>query len=131
MSTRAGDPAAERGTVLLDAMVAAAIVAGAAGLLVTVALDGLDRARAAESRRMALLVAESRLAAVGAEPPLTVGRSSGRDGAFVWTVEVAPYRRTGGASAAGTLMQVEVTAGRLGESAPRAVLRSVRLVPAD
>jgi len=119
----------ERGTVLLDAMVAATIVATAAALLAGVAVDGFDRARAAESRRMALLVAESRLAAIGAETPLAPGRSAGRDGEVVWSVVVSPYRLSGGASAAGELMRVEVAAGRQGEAAPRVVLRSVRLVP--
>jgi hypothetical protein len=118
---------AERGSVLIEALVAIAVVA----LVLTWGYRAVGgsalRARAAEASRTAALIAQSRLATVGAEIPLAPGETRGRDGAFAWRVEVAPQAAQ--ASTAGELYAVTVSVRDLGGVANRAVLRTLRVGP--
>lgn len=84
--------AGERGLTLLEVLVALALVAmtlAAAFHLSATALAGSARS---ERVTLALLAAESRLAALGVEEPLRAGRTGGGlDGGFRWTADVRPY----------------------------------------
>jgi hypothetical protein len=116
----------DSGTAFIDTLVAAAIVALALGTMYRVAADTAHRTTAMSDSRMALLIAQSQLAAAGTELPLVPGETGGRQGAFVWRVAIAPA--PGGASDAGRMWQVTVSAGR--EGAPASVtLRTLRLGP--
>jgi general secretion pathway protein I len=118
----------ERGSVLVEALVASALVALVLALAYRAMGEGTLRARAAEEGRLATLIAQSRLASVGGEIPLADGETRGLDGAFQWRVEV---RRTADAdSAAGDLYAVTVAVQDRKGGADRAALRTLRLGPA-
>jgi len=111
----------QRGFTLLEVLVALVMT----GLVVGVAfhLFGgavLGHARA-DRLTMALLVAESRLAAVGVTEPLRRGSESGRtDDGFRWTTDIRPFRpptarSTDAAPVRAFLVRVSVTGDRAGE----------------
>lgn len=110
--------------MLVDALVAIGVMAIVLTTAATVVGDGARRTSAGERGRLAALEARSRLAEVGADIPLTPGRSGGEDGDLVWTVDIAPEA---GATAlkAGRLLSVSVTVAD-GEGATLATLRSLR-----
>ncbi len=98
----------QSGFVFVEAMVALALVAGMAGMMFMVQADGAVRTRMVDNRRLGLLVAQSRLAAIGSEIPARPGIVSGVDRDFLWSVTIRPYA-AGGRSSAGTLYHVTVT----------------------
>ncbi len=119
-------PDREKGSILIETLIAAAIIAMILGAALQTIQVNAGGARRAELHRMATLVAQSRLASVGGEIPLLPGRYDGRDGELGWRVEVTPYPRAV-ASRAGRLMQVSVSAGPIG-APPAVTLASLRLV---
>lgn len=119
----------DRGFAFVEAIVAAAVVAAAAGLMFQILADGAARSRATDVKRMALLVAESRLAAMGSEIPLVPGASAGVESDFIWGTRISPYRVTPGDSEAGELVLVVVTVRPRNAAADAVVLRSLRLAP--
>jgi general secretion pathway protein I len=85
-----------RGFTLIEVLVAFAILALALGVLLQVFSGGLENARVSEAYTTAGLLAESKLAALGAEEPLAEGQSTGRfDDRFRWRVDVRPYEEAG------------------------------------
>jgi hypothetical protein len=119
--------AADAGSVLVEAMVAVAVIAMMLAVTYRATGDSVLRARAAEASRAAILVAQSRIASVGAEIALTPGETTGVDGAYAWRVEVAPAAED--ASATGRLMSVAAEV-RDRNGALRARLRTLRLASA-
>ena len=119
----------DRGDVFVEALVATAIVAMILAATFRVIADGAARERRTDSRRMALLVAQSEVAAVGADIPLAPGESAGFAGNLVWRVNVSPYDGAGGATAAGALMKVHVSVRPRAGGAELVVLDSLRLAP--
>ncbi len=119
----------ESGSVLVEALVASAMVALVLAFAYRAMGEGALRARAAEEARLATLVAQSRLAAVGRDIPLEPGETKGLEGGFQWRVEVSPVADgSGGASGAGQLYAV--TAAVQARQGDRVALRSLRLGPA-
>ena len=121
----------DAGSVFVESIIAAAIVAMALGATFQVIADGANRDQAVESRRAALLIAQSELAAVGSEIPLTSGQTAGLAGDMVWRVEVSPYADGVDDSAAGALWRVAVSVQRRGGGADLAHLDSLRLGPVE
>lgn len=119
----------QAGFAFLEAMIALAIAAGALGLMFNVLADGAGRSRSDEVKRLGLLVAESRLAAVGAEIPLKTGSVTGVDGSLIWRLGIDPYRMGPARSAAGDLFLVTVAVRSRTGSANAVELRSLRLAP--
>ncbi|SEH48166.1 prepilin-type N-terminal cleavage/methylation domain-containing protein [Magnetospirillum fulvum] len=119
----------DQGFALIEAMVAVTIIAAAAAAMVQVLADGAVRSRAIATQRTALLVAQSRLAAVGRESPVAPGFTSGTDGAFVWSVRIGPYQTGQGRSSAGDMFLVAVAVRTAGASSDAVELRSLRLAP--
>lgn len=117
----------ENGSQFVDAIVAAAIVAMALGGLLRVVADGAARDHGVEARRSALLVAQSELADVGAEIPLTPGHSAGVSGDLVWRVDVSRYSGGTASNPVGALMQVTVNVGPRGDGPALVTLRTLRL----
>jgi Tfp pilus assembly protein PilV len=119
----------QAGSVVIEAMVAVAIIA----VMLTATYQALGqstvRARAAEASRMAALIASSRLALVGADIPLEPGEASGAEGDFVWRVRIVPA--PGAASDSGRLMSVTASVRSRHGGPDRAVLKSLRLAPAQ
>ncbi|WP_096704325.1 hypothetical protein [Magnetospirillum sp. 15-1] len=120
----------QAGFAVLDAMVAVAVVAGTLGAMLDVLADGAGRSRMTEARRLGLLVAQSRLAAVGTEVPLRAGAVSGVDGDFAWSVGIGPYRVGAARSDAGDLLLVTVLVRPRTGWGKTVELRSLRLAPA-
>ena len=80
------------GFSLLEVLVAFAILSVSLGVLLQVFGTGLRNTALAEDYTLAVLRAESLLAAIGRETPLAAGVSQGRiDGKFSWRSTVEPY----------------------------------------
>ncbi len=112
----------EAGSVLVEALVALAIVAVTLTVACQAVGQGARRTAAVETSRLAMLEARSRLEEVGADIPLAPGESSGQDVGLLWRVVVTPAQGSGAAN--GRLMDVVVTAERDGREAAR--LHSLR-----
>ncbi|MGI8841977.1 MAG: hypothetical protein ACR2F8_14530 [Caulobacteraceae bacterium] len=117
------------GDVFVEALVATAIVAMVLAATFRVIADGATRERQTDARRLALLVAKSEMAEVGADIPLIPGESAGYAGGQVWRVTVAPYDGAGGANSAGALMKVHVSVRPRTGGADLVALDSLRLAP--
>ncbi len=85
-----------RGFTLIEILVALIILGLSLGVIMQIFSAGLDRARKTEARAIAVQLAESKLAAVGVEEPLTEGETDGQfDDKYRWRVLVQPYRPAG------------------------------------
>lgn len=81
-----------RGFSLLEVLVAFIILALSLGVLMRIFSGGLGNIGAAEHYSRAVAIAESELAAIGVEAPLTEGESTGeaKDG-YTWRTSVQRY----------------------------------------
>lgn len=113
------------GSVLIEAMVAVAIIAAVLAVTYRSLGENALRLRAADSARTATLIAQSRLALVGSDIPLEPGETEGTDGAFVWvvTIDAAPAAP----STSGTLLRVSARVRDIGGRADRVRLDTLRL----
>jgi hypothetical protein len=117
----------ERGSVFVEAMIAAAIVAVALAAAYRVIGQGAVEQHAVEARRAALLVAQSELDAVGAEIPLEAGSHAGLSGDMVWRVDMEPYEDGGDPNIVGALWRVVVSVRPQAGGEALVTLRSLRL----
>jgi hypothetical protein len=117
--------------MFIEAVIAAAIVALVLATTFQVIADSARRHRAVEIHRRALLVAQSEMDDVGADIPLTEGRTTGVSGDLAWRVDITPYEAEGGANSAGALWKVTVAVRPRAGGADAAVLRTLRLQPVD
>jgi general secretion pathway protein I len=122
--------ARDRGSVFIESVVAAAIVAMALVGTLRVIADSAARDHAVEDRRAAVLIAQSELDAVGSEIPLAEGQSAGVAGDLVWRVATAPYTEAGDPGPAGIPWRVVVTVSPRAGGRVLARLESLRLGPA-
>jgi hypothetical protein len=120
---RAGDG----GSVFIESIVAAAIVAMALAGTFRVIADNASRGRAGEARRIALLVAQSELSDVGADTPLALGDSVGVAGNMAWRVTISPYGADSAPNPVGELVEVSVAVAPRTGGAPLVTLRELRL----
>jgi type II secretory pathway component PulJ len=118
----------ESGSALVEAMVAVAVIAMMLAVTYRVVGESVLRSRAAEASRTASMIAQSRLASVGADIPLAPGETTGVDGAFTWRVEIEPEPEEAGGM--GHLLAVTASVRERGGVVDRAVLRTLRLGPA-
>jgi hypothetical protein len=117
----------DAGSAFVESIIAAAIVAMALGFTYRVIADSAARDRGAEARRTALLVAQSELAAVGADIPLSPGGASGESGDMAWRVEITRYGEGEDKNPAGALLRVAVSVWPRGGGASLVTLQSLRL----
>lgn len=118
--------AEERGFALVEAMVALAIVAVMSVLFFQTLAGSASASKGIEARRMAVLVAQSQLAAAqaGAIRPDDDGDSAGMH----WSLAVEPWEQ--GARAGGLpLERLRVSVSAAGSSRPVVVLESLRPSP--
>ncbi len=115
------------GSALIEVLVALVIVMLSLGVLFEVVGDGAVRAHQVESKRAALVVAQSELAAAGIAYPLDAGPVNGVEGPYSWWIDAAPYGR--GNSGAGRLWRVTVQVGLQSGGPVLVQLRSLRLAP--
>lgn len=92
--------------MLVDALVAMALLTLTLAFAAQAVGDGARRTAAAERSRLAALEAQSRLDEVGGDIPLQVGRDEGQDAGLTWRVDISPA--AGLASAQGRLLDVAV-----------------------
>jgi hypothetical protein len=123
-----GSERRDGGSALVEAMVAVAVIAMMLAVTYRAVGASVLNARAAEASRIAALIAQSRLALVGAEIPLSPGETTGVDGDFAWQVRIEPEPAE--PSIAGPLLSVTASARRRTDPVDRAVLRTWRLGPA-
>jgi prepilin-type N-terminal cleavage/methylation domain-containing protein len=97
------------GFTLVETLVATAIVAAALGVTWQVVETGARQNRAVESRRIAILVAQSQMAAVGAAQNNSLGDTRGVTDGISWRIAIKPY--TAGPASAIKLEEVSVTTG--------------------
>jgi hypothetical protein len=114
----------DAGSVLVEAMVAVAVIAMMLAVTYRGVGESVLRVRAAETARTASLIAQSRLALVGGEIPLAPGDASGVDGDFIWRVVIAPASRD--PSANGRLLSVTAAVRDSRHPVDRAVLHTLR-----
>ena len=117
----------DAGSVLVEAMVAVAVIAMMLAVTYRAVGDSVLRSRAAETSRTAAMIAQSRLAAVGAEIPLAPGATTGVDGDFTWRVDIEPAPED--PSTMGHLLSVTARVRDGKRATDRAVLRTLRLGP--
>ena len=117
----------ERGSILIETLIAAAIVAAVLGMAYRVLADSVSRSRMVESRRTALLIAQSRLAEAGDSRPVPLGSTSGTQPPFVWRTVIERQPSGLASSAAGDLALVTVTVRRQDGDRDLVTLRTLRL----
>jgi general secretion pathway protein I len=127
MKTSSRSSHREAGSVLVEAMVAVAVIAMMLAVTYRAVGESVLRSRAAEASRTAAMIAQSRLAMVGAEIPLAAGDTSGVDGDFTWRVSIEPAPQD--ASTMGVLLSVRASVRRRADAADRAVLTTQRMAP--
>jgi type II secretory pathway pseudopilin PulG len=81
----------QSGFALVEAMIGAAIVAVTLATMYAAIYESASRNRMAEQRRVAMMIAQSQLAAVGSVIPSVPGTTEGTQGDFYWRVDIAPY----------------------------------------
>lgn len=113
----------EEGSAFLETIIAAALLAGILGVTFETLQAAADRARKANLREQATLVAQSRLAQYPVTSTVRPDRLGGSDGGFHWQVEIVPDRMAGGRSG---LMRVEVMVAPDAEPAVAVRLGSLR-----
>ncbi|MES2934266.1 MAG: type II secretion system protein, partial [Pseudomonadota bacterium] len=84
---------ASRGFSLLEVLVAFVILAMVLGVLMEIFAGGLRNVGRASETQHAVLLAQSKLAAVGIEVPLAAGEVNGEfDKTYRWQVSIKPYQ---------------------------------------
>ena len=120
----------EDGSVFVESLVAAAVVALVLAATCRTVADSAARHRLIEARRTALMVARSQLAAVGFAIPVSAGVVSGSDAGYSWRADMAPCAFDQVANTAGQLYCVSVSVQSRDGGRPLATLNSRRLLPA-
>jgi hypothetical protein len=119
----------DSGSVFIESMVAAAIVALSLAAMYRVIEDGAMRDRAVNAKQNALLIAQSELAAVGSAIPLAQGMTGGTEGPYAWRVDISPSDAESAASSAGQLWEVTVSVRLLDRGNAIVTLNSLALAP--
>ena len=128
-----------RGFTLLEVLIAFAVLAVALGVAFEIFATGLRGARSADALTRAVLIAESRLAGVGAETELTPGQSAGEtDDGIRWRINIAEPPAAGGdderldTPSRPILLDIAVTVSWRDVGGGQSfVLRTSRLVPGE
>ena len=94
-------------------MVGAAIISMTLVAMYTSIVTSAAHNRMAESRRTAMMIAQSELAAVGPIIPSIPGTTEGTEGDFYWRVDISPYAQQGPQPPAPVLGQVPNPVGTL------------------
>ena len=115
---------AQRGFTLVETLIALAIIAGALAATLQVVVSQIRATRMIDERRMAMLVAQSQLAAIAAAADSGQFETRGRTSGVAWRAAIAPYPTR---FARPRIESVTVSAGTGPDGRPLAVLRSLRL----
>lgn len=116
--------AASGGFTLVETLIALAIIAGAMAATLRVVVGQAHATRSVDERRIAMLVAQSQLAALAAAADTGQFETRGRTSGVDWRVEIAPYPTR---FARPKIESITVSAGSGANGRPLAVLHSLRL----
>ncbi len=118
---------ADCGSVLIETVIASAIMAMILGAGFSVIANSLNRSRIVEDQQRAILVAQSQMALFGPVVPANYSQTSGIDTDLAWQVTIEPYI-TGAASANETsLVQITVDVFKGNTVKKLTQLRSLRI----
>lgn len=121
--------ATNRGFTLIEVLVAFALVVLILGAALRLVSGGLNDSDAAERHTLAVLVAESRIAEIGATAPLEPGiTEGGAPGGYRWRREI---RRLDGPTDDDPLPLYAVTVDVAWDNGPGVRLATLRPSPAD
>ena len=82
----------QQGFSLLEILIAFSILAFSLTILLNIFSGGLRRTMVSEEYQQAVIIAQSKLAAVGIEEPLDEGMQDGEiEGKYFWTVQVQAF----------------------------------------
>lgn len=110
----------QRGLTLIEVLVAFVVLALTLGVILQIFSGGLRNARLSDAYTRALLLAESRLEAVGAEQPVVPGETAGQLGEDLrWLVRIQPW--------AGTAADPLAVSGPSGGGQPARLLYEVQV----
>ncbi len=115
------------GSVLVEALVATAIVALVLVGVLRAIEDSLMRHRTVETRRTALMIARSKMAEVGFSIPLSEGALAGEEDGYIWRTAVRSCSGEVADSLAGRLYCVDVDVRPSGGDRASVTLASRRL----
>jgi type II secretion system protein I len=115
-------PTSERGSVLVEALIASAILAMILAATFQTLQDSARRARRVADQRTALLIAQSRLAEYPLNRAPVPGSRHGEELGYRWHVDVSPTTVTG----AGTAFALSVLVTSRRDASVRARLDSLR-----
>jgi hypothetical protein len=114
----------EKGSVLVEALVASLILAAMLGVMVEAMRIIATQAHAVDARRRAMLVAQSQLAGAGVAGRLVPGVTHGVDGSLDWRMSVEPYAA---ANAVGAVDRIAVEVRDRSSGQRLATLQTLRL----
>lgn len=100
---------AETGSILVETLVAIAIVGLSLGAFFKSVSGAVDRDHGLADRQLAMLVAESTLASVGDAIAIAPGRSRGTDHGFDWQIDITPIATNDSLAGRPTRVEVSVT----------------------
>lgn len=115
---------ATRGFSLVETLIALAIIAAALAATLHVVVSQARATRTVDDRRIAMLVAQSQLAAIAAAADTGQFETRGRTSGVDWRVQIAPYPTQ---FARPKIESITVSAGKGPNGKPLAVLHSLRL----
>lgn len=119
---------AERGTALVEALVALAVFAAMLGVTYGAIADRSRAARLLQTERQAIGIAQSVLTRAGGDIALAPGVIDGREGDFAWQMEMERYQGEGAPPVGGPpLIEVTVAVRPIDSARPRIALRSLRV----
>ena len=84
----------QRGFTLLEVLVAFALLGLTLGVILQVFSGGLRNAAEAGNYIQAAIIADSKLALLGNEFPITAGERNGEEGIYSWRMRIEPNRDT-------------------------------------
>ena len=111
----------DAGFAIVEALIGSAIIAVTLVAMYGAIVESAARNRMAEARRMAMLIAQSQMSAIGATIPAVPGITEGTEGNFYWRVDIEPYNDGPPRSPVGQLCKATVVV----ENAHRAPLANL------
>lgn len=110
----------ERGSILVETLIATAILAMILAAMFQTVQDSARRARRVADQRIATMIAQSRLAEYPLNRPPAMGSRGGEELGYRWRVEMAPADQARG------VVALVVTVASRAEPAVRVQLASLR-----
>lgn len=121
----------ESGFTLIEVLVALAILGISLAVLLSIFLQGLDRAHESKDESAARVLAQSLLSQARAEANPAMGASAGKSAGYVWHLQIAPYGTPAERAAwQENAAQIVATVSWRGDGGVRSIsLSTLRLLP--